>query len=139
MDADRLVVVGEEVTGGAEHVGGDEEAAVGIQSAVSRHPGKRTTRRVSKPPGARLADRNAVTGGDRAGVAAMPGHEEGDSDDRRAGERGVQLGRVDGIDEQPALVEADGRRRPPQELVRMGEPREAPVLVEGIRLQGAAW
>jgi hypothetical protein len=90
------------------------------------------------PAGRGAADRHAVASGDRVGVAAVAGHEERDSDDGRVAEGRIEIGRVDGIDEQPALVEADGRRRPPQELVRMGEPREAPVLVEGVRLQGAA-
>ena len=139
VHADRLGVVGEEVADGAEHIGGDEEAAArdperGLMPAGEAHDGAFFDGRRE-----RAADRNAVTRGDRVGVAAMPGHEDGDSGDGRGRERGVELGRVDGIDEQPALVEVDGRRRPPQELVRMGEPREAPVLVEGVRLQGAAW
>jgi hypothetical protein len=69
----------------------------------------------------------------------VPVHEEPDSGDGCVGESWVELGRVDGIDEEPTLIEADGRRRPPQELVRMGEPREAAVLVEWVRLQGAGW
>jgi hypothetical protein len=64
-------------------------------------------------------------------------HEDGDGDDRRSGERLVELRDVDRIGEEPARLEPDSGRRPPQELVRAGEPGEAPVLVEAVRLQVA--
>ena len=139
VHADRLGVVGEEVADGAEHIGGDEDAAIGEPEGGLVPAGEADDAACLDAGGDGAADRDAVARCDRVGIAAMPGHEDGDSGDGRGGERCVELGRVDGIDEQPALVEADGRRRPPQELVRMGEPREAAVLVEGVRLQGAAW
>ncbi|MGH3075829.1 MAG: hypothetical protein ACRDQC_12910, partial [Gaiellales bacterium] len=63
----------------------------------------------------------------------------GDADHRRSCEGTVEVRGVNGIGEQPAVVEPDGGRRTPEELVRMGEPREAPALVEWVRLQGAGW
>jgi hypothetical protein len=66
-------------------------------------------------------------------------HERGDAGHRCARQRRIELARVDRVDEEPALVEADRRRRSPQKLVRVGEPGEAPVLVEAVRLQGAGW
>jgi hypothetical protein len=67
----------------------------------------------------------------------VPFHENGDAGDGCRRQGCVELSRVDRIDEEPFLVEADGGRRPAQELVRMGEPGEAPALVERVRLQGA--
>jgi hypothetical protein len=66
----------------------------------------------------------------------MAVHQERDPDDRCPGQGIVELGRVERIGEQPALVQPDRRRGSPQELVRVGEPREAVVLVEAVRLQG---
>ena len=111
----------------------------GSQRTTSCQPGKRTTRRVSTPAGSAAPDADAVTGGDGIGVAAVARHEDGDADDRGRGQCFVEVRGIDGIGEEPTLVEPDGGRRTPQELVRMGEPGEAPALVEWVRLQGAGW
>ena len=111
----------------------------GSQRTISCQPGKRTTRRVSTPAGQRGSHADAVTGGDGIGVAAVALHEDGDPDHRGSGEGTVEVRGIDGIGEEPTLVEPHGGRRTPQELVRMGEPGEAPALVEWVRLQGAGW
>jgi hypothetical protein len=138
MDADRLAVIGEEVADRAEDIRRDEEAAVGDPEGRLVPAGEADNAACLDPGGERAADLDPVARRDRVGVTAVAGHEEGDFGNGRVGEGRVELGRVDGIDEEPTLVQANGRRRPPQELVRMGEPCEAPVLVEGVRLQGAA-
>jgi hypothetical protein len=139
MHADRLDVVGEEVADRAEDIRRDEEAAVGDPEGPLVPAGEPNHAACLEAGGQRAADPDPVARRDRVGVATVAGHEERNPDHGRIGEGRVELGRIDGIDEQPTLVEADGRRRPPQELVRMGEPREAAVLVECVRLQGAGW
>jgi hypothetical protein len=66
-------------------------------------------------------------------------HEQRHADDGPPAERLVQPGRFERISEEPALVEPDRGRGSPQELARVGEPREAPMVVEAVRLQGAGW
>ena len=137
VDAERLAVVGEEVADGAERVGHDEQAPVG-EPERDLAP----AREANDPPrldarGEGGPDADAVPGGDHIGVAAVAVHENGDPDDRRGGKRFVELGGIHRIREEPALLEPDGGRCPPQELVRTGEPGEAPALVEWVRLQGA--
>jgi hypothetical protein len=139
VHADRLDVVGEEVADRAEDIRRDEDVAVGDPESSLVPAGEANDAACLEAGGERASHRNAVARRNRVGVAAVAGHEERDSDHARVGEGRVELGRVDGVDEQPALVEANGCRRSPQELVRVGEPGEAPVLVEWVRLQGAGW
>jgi hypothetical protein len=139
VDAEPLVVGGEEVADGAEHVGRDEQPAAGeperdlVPAGEADDPSRLDTDRE------RGSHADAVTGGDGIGVPAVAPHEDGDPDDRGSGERFVEVRGVDGIGEEPTLVEPNCRRRTPEELVRMGEPGEAPALVEWVRLQGARW
>jgi hypothetical protein len=63
-------------------------------------------------------------------------HEKRHADDRRAGECRVELGSVERVDQEPAVLEPDRGRGSPQELVRVGEPGEASMLIEAVRLQG---
>jgi hypothetical protein len=139
VDTQRFVVPREEVAGGAEHIRGDEKAAIGHPQRDLMPAREADDAAALDPFRERAADLDTVARGDRVGVAPVAGHEESDSGHGRGLQRRIQLGCVDGIDEEPAVVEADGGRRAPQELVRMGEPREAPALVEGVRLQGARW
>jgi hypothetical protein len=139
VDADGLGVVGEKVADGADHVGGDEQAPVGEPEHDLVPAGEANDPPLLHTGGEPSSDLDAMAGGDRIGVAAVPFHEDGDADHRRDGEGFVELGGVDGIHEEPALVEPDGSRSSPQELVRMGEPREAPGVVDSVRLQGAGW
>ena len=139
VDAEPLVVGAEEVADGAEHVGRDEQPAVGkpeddlVPAGEADDPSRLDT------GWERGSDADAVTRGDGIGVAAVALHEDGDADHRGRCEGTVEVRGVDGIGEEPALVEPNGGRRTPQELVRMGEPGEAPALVEWVRLQGAGW
>ena len=139
VDAEPLVGGGEEVADGAEHVCRDEQPPAGepeddlVPAGEADDPSWLDTRRQ------RGSDADAVTGGDGICVAAVAPHEDGDPDDRGRGQCSVEVRGVDGIGEEPALVEPNGARRTPQELVRMGEPGEAPALVEWVRLQGAGW
>jgi hypothetical protein len=137
VNAEEFVVGGEEVADRAEDVGADEEAAVGQPECDLVPAGEADDTALIDAGGERLVRGQAVPGGDGFGVAAMALHEGDDPDDRRPGERFVEPGRVDGISEEPAVGEPDRGRGSPQELVRMGEPGEAPVLVEAVRLQGA--
>jgi hypothetical protein len=139
VDGERLVIACDEVAGRAEHVGGDEQAAI-------REP-ERDLVPSGEPDDAALldlrwhrgADDHPMAGGDGVGVAAVAIHQERDPEHRCFREGVVEAGRVERIGEQPALVQPDRGRGSPQELVRVGEPREAPVLVEVVRLQGAGW
>jgi hypothetical protein len=139
VDAEPLVVGGEEVADRAENVRRDEQPAAGkpeddlVPAGEADDPSRLDTGRE------RGSDADAMTSGDGIGIAAVAPHEDGDPDDRGRGQCFVEVRGVDGIGEEPALVEPNGGRRTPQELVRMGEPGEAPALVEWVRLQGAGW
>jgi hypothetical protein len=111
----------------------------GSQRTTSCQPGEADDPSRLDPRREGGSDGDAVTGGDGIGVAAVALHEDGDADHRSRGECCVEVRGVDGIGEEPALIEPDCGRRTPQELVRMGEPGEAPALVEWVRLQGAGW
>jgi hypothetical protein len=137
VDAERLLVVGEEVPDGAEEIRADEEAAVGQPERDLVPAGEADDAAAVDPGGEPLVRGDAVSGRDGVGVAAVALHERGDADDRCGSERLVEPGGVHGIREEPAVGEPDRRGRSPQELVRVGEPGEAPVLVEAMRLQGA--
>jgi hypothetical protein len=139
VDAEPLVVDGEEVADGAEHVGRDEQAPVRKPEHDLVPAGEADDPPRLDPGRQRGSDADAVTGGDGIGVAAVAPHEDGDADDRGRGERFVEVRGIDGIGEEPTIVEPNRGRRTPQELVRMGEPGEAPALVEWVRLQGAGW
>jgi hypothetical protein len=78
-----------------------------------------------------------MAGGDGIGIPPVAVHEQRDAEHGRLREGIVEAGRVERVDEDPAVVEPDRRRCAPEELVRVGEPREAPVIVEAVRLQGA--
>jgi len=139
VDGERLVIACDEVAGRAEHVRGDEQAAVveperDLVPSGEPHDAARLDLRWH-----RGADEHPMAGGDGVGVAAVAIHQERDPEHRRFREGVVEAGRVERIGEQPALVQPDRGRGSPQELVRVGEPREAPVLVEAVRLQGAGW
>jgi hypothetical protein len=140
VDADRVAVAREEVFGGAEDVGADEEAAAGEPERDFVPAGEADDAAGLDGGQQRPVHRDPVAGCDRSGVAAVAIHERRHADDRCFGrERRVEVRRIDGVGEEPSLVQPDRARRSPQELVRMGEPGEAPVLVEAVRLQGAGW
>ena len=80
-----------------------------------------------------------MAGGDGVGVAAVALHQERDPEHRCFREGVVEAGRVERVGEEPAVREPDRGRGALHELARVGEPREAPVLVEAVRLQGAGW
>jgi hypothetical protein len=92
MDADRLVVVGEEVADGAEDVGTDEQAAVGDPERRLVPAGKADDAAFLDGWMEWAADRGGVAGGDRVGVAAVAGHEDDDSGDGRVGQSRVEAG-----------------------------------------------
>jgi hypothetical protein len=139
VDGERLGVACEEVAGRAQHVGGDEEAAVGEPERDLAPAGEADDSAGLDGARERAVDGGVVAGGDRVGVTVVTVHQERDPGDRRSRQCVVEAGRVKRIGEQPAVVQPDRGRGSPQELVRVGEPREAPVLVEAVRLQGAGW
>jgi hypothetical protein len=139
VDGERLVVGGEEVARGTEDVCGDEQAAVGQPQRDLVPAGEADDAARFDLRRQRGADGDPVAGGERVGVAAVSAHEQRDAEDGRLREGLVEARRIERIDEEPARVEPDRGRGALEELVRMGEPREAPAVVECVRLQGAGW
>jgi hypothetical protein len=137
MDGERLLGVRTEIAGRAENVCTHEEAAVGQPERGLVPAGEANDAAALDSGGERTADRNALAGGDRVGVAAVASHEEGDADDGCGGQGVVELRGVERIGEKPALVDTDRRGCALQELAGMGEPGEASLLVEAVCLQGA--
>jgi len=139
VDGERLVIACDEVAGRAEHVGGDEQAAIRQPQRDLVPSGEPHDAALLDLRWHRRADDHPMAGGDGVGIAAVAIHQERDPEHRCFREGVVEAGRVERVGEEPAVREPDRGRGALHELARVGEPREAPVLVEAVRLQGAGW